>query len=145
MYIVNVEGAIFHGDKWLIIERSLKEEHAGGTLSFVGGKVEENEPSSEILERTVQREIGEEVGIEIKDQMKYVCSSSFISDDGWRVLNIVFLCEYRSGTPYSKSTDEVENVYWMSTEEILDHPNSPIWLKEYLVKANKLREEHYST
>ncbi|KAF0816138.1 MutT/Nudix family protein [Bacillus sp. ZZV12-4809] len=28
MFIVNVEGAIRKNDKWLIIERSKKEEHA---------------------------------------------------------------------------------------------------------------------
>ena len=37
MFIVNVEGAIRKNDKWLsIIERSKKEEHAGGLLSLVG-------------------------------------------------------------------------------------------------------------
>jgi hypothetical protein len=40
MVIVNVEGAIFKNDTWLIIERSKKEEHAGGMLSLVGGKTE---------------------------------------------------------------------------------------------------------
>ena len=43
MFIVNVEGAVYKNGKWLLIERSLKEEHAGGTLSLVGGKVEKKE------------------------------------------------------------------------------------------------------
>ncbi|CAN7313515.1 hypothetical protein [Paenibacillus sp. LjRoot56] len=40
MFIVNVEGAVFKEEKWLIIKRSEKEEHAGGSLSLVGGKVD---------------------------------------------------------------------------------------------------------
>lgn len=38
MFIVNVEGAVRRAGKWLIVERSRKEEHAGGMLSLVGGK-----------------------------------------------------------------------------------------------------------
>lgn len=40
LYIVNVEAAVYKNDKWLIIKRSEKEEHASGLLSMVGGKVE---------------------------------------------------------------------------------------------------------
>ena len=72
MFIVNVEGAIRKDDRWIIIERSMTEEHAGGGLSLVGGKVEaENTPN--ILEKTLKREIAEEIGITIKDEMKYIC------------------------------------------------------------------------
>jgi ADP-ribose pyrophosphatase YjhB (NUDIX family) len=52
MFIVNVEGAIKKNDKWLIIERSVKEEHAGGMLSLVGGKVDIEGNSSDILEKS---------------------------------------------------------------------------------------------
>ena len=37
---MNVEAAIHKNDKWLIIKRSEKEEHAPGLLALVGGKVE---------------------------------------------------------------------------------------------------------
>lgn len=67
-FIVNVEGAIFKGNKWLIIERSQKEEHAGGMLSLVGGKVEYEGNSSDI-ERTLMREIFEEVGATVKEDL----------------------------------------------------------------------------
>lgn len=33
-YIVNVEAAIYKGDKWLIIKRGEKEEHVPGLLSM---------------------------------------------------------------------------------------------------------------
>ncbi|MDM5336317.1 hypothetical protein QUF84_03595 [Fictibacillus enclensis] len=38
MFVVNVEAAVYKDDQWLIIERSLKEDHAGGSLAFVGGR-----------------------------------------------------------------------------------------------------------
>lgn len=135
MFIVNVEGAIFKNGKWLIIERSKKEEHAGGLLSIAGGKVEDEGNSSEILERTVKREIAEEVGVEVKDNMKYVHSTSFITDKGEKVVDIVFLCEYLSGEPFPKSPEEVERVLWLSTEEVLNHPQSPGYLKESIKRA----------
>ncbi|MGE7946245.1 NUDIX hydrolase [Lysinibacillus sp. NPDC093688] len=138
MFIVNVEGAIRKNDKWLIIERSKKEEHAGGLLSLVGGKVDREGNSSDILERTVKREILEEVGVNVKDRLNYVYSTSFLTVKGENVVNIVFLCEYESGEAFSKSTDEVEAVLWLTTEEILSHRNSPIYLKESIKHAEAL-------
>ncbi|MFJ8261184.1 NUDIX hydrolase [Rummeliibacillus sp. NPDC094406] len=145
MFIVNVEGVIRKNDKWLIIERSKKEEHAGGLLSLVGGKVNIEGNSSDILERTVKREILEEVGVNVKDRINYVHSTSFLTDKGGNVVNIVFLCEYDSGEAFSKSTDEVEAVLWLTTEEILSHPNSPIYLKESIKHAEALIQIHLSS
>lgn len=138
MFIVNVEGAIRKNDKWLIIERSKKEEHAGGLLSLVGGKVDIEGNSSDILERTVKREILEEVGVNIKDKLTYVHSTSFVTDSGENVVDIVFLCEYDSGEAFPKSPDEVEKVLWLTTKEILNHPNSPIYLKQSITHAEAL-------
>lgn len=138
MFIVNVEGAVRKNDKWLIIERSKKEEHAGGLLSLVGGKVEKGGNSSDILERTVKREILEEVGVNVKDRLNYVHSTSFVTDKGENVVDIVFLCEYESGEAFPKSTDEVEKVLWLTTEEVLNHPNSPIYLKKSIKQAETL-------
>jgi 8-oxo-dGTP pyrophosphatase MutT (NUDIX family) len=130
VFIVNVEGAICRDDKWLVITRSTKEEHAGGTLSLVGGKVDVEGNALEILERTVKRELYEEVGIEIKDAATFVYSSSFVTKDGCNVINMVFLCEYDKGTAHSKSPDEVEAVHWMTYDEIMNHPKAPLWTKE---------------
>lgn len=145
MFIVNVEGAIFKEEHWLIIERSKKEEHAGGLLSLVGGKVESEGNVSQILEKTVIREIFEEVGIQVKDSPQYVHSTSFISDSGESVVNIVFLCTYDAGIAFAKSPDEVEMIKWMTSKEIFSHPKAPLYLKESIklaesfIKANHIR------
>lgn len=137
MFIVNVEGAIYKNEKWLLIRRSEKEEHAGGLLSLVGGKVEKEGTSTDILEKTLKREITEEVGIEVSN-LRYVNSSSFVTDSGLNVVDIVFLCNHESGEPFAKSPDEVDDVIWMTTQQILNNSNLPVYLKENIKLAEKL-------
>lgn len=138
-YIVNVEAAIYKNDKWLIIKRSEKEEHAPGILSMVGGKVETRTAENKVLEETLKREIMEEVGIQVSERVHYLESKSFISDKGQVVIDIVFLCKYQSGEPKCMSADEVSAVYWMSSTEILGSKNTPIWLKDSIEKAENFR------
>jgi NADH pyrophosphatase NudC (nudix superfamily) len=141
MFVVNVEGAIHRNGKWLLILRSEKEEHAGGLLSLVGGKCEIEGVSSDILERTLKREILEEVGSEVAN-LKYVNSSSFVTESGVNVIDIVFLCHHKSGEPYAKSREEVDDVIWMTTTEILAHTNSPAFLKENIRLADKMLQDN---
>jgi NADH pyrophosphatase NudC (nudix superfamily) len=140
MFIVNVEGAIFKDNRWLIIQRSQKESHAGGLLSLVGGKIEFEGNSTDVLERTVRREIHEEVGITVKANLTYIQSTSFIADDNSPVIDVVFLCEYDSGEAHARSLDEVENVFWMTYEEIIHHPKSPPWLKGSIKRVESHRK-----
>lgn len=141
MFIVNVEGAIYKDDKWLIIERSKKEEHAGGLLSLVGGKVDAEGNATNILESTLRREISEEVGIDVSHTMNYVCSTSFVTEKGENVVDVIFLCEYESGNAYPRMKDEVEEVLWLSTEEVVAHPNSPDYLKDYIQQSQVLKSK----
>ncbi|MFI8687026.1 NUDIX domain-containing protein [Rossellomorea sp. NPDC077527] len=136
MYIVNVEGAIHRNGYWLLIRRSEKEEHASGTLSLVGGKCELEGNSTNILERTLQREVFEEVGLKV-NVISYVNSSSFVTDAGVYVIDIVFLCYPDSGEPFAKSPDEVEDVHWLSTDDILSHQDLPDYLKRNIELAHQ--------
>ncbi|TWT00167.1 NUDIX domain-containing protein [Planomicrobium sp. CPCC 101079] len=129
MFIVNVEAAIYKDEKWLIVCRSEKEEHAAGTLALVGGKVDMEGNSSDILERTLIREVEEEVGVTVSN-LRYVNSSSFVAESGVPVVDIVFLCSYQSGEPSAKDPDEVASIHWMATEEILSSAQIPDYLKE---------------
>ena len=107
MFIVNVEGAIFKEGKWLLVRRSEQEEHGAGGLALVGGQVDQEGNSSDIFERTLIREIDEEVGIEVTN-LQYVNSSTFISDTGKPVIDIVFVCDHFSGEPYVKCKEELD-------------------------------------
>lgn len=138
-YIVNVEAAIYKGDKWLIIKRGEKEEHASGLLSMVGGKVETSIAEDNVLENTLLREVMEEVGLIISEKMIYVESKAFVTDKEEVAIDMVFLCKYESGEAKPMSLDEVSEVYWMSTYDILENKNSPIWLKESIKKCDSVR------
>lgn len=139
-YIVNVEAAIFREDgKWLVIERSQSEPHAPGMLAWAGGKVEDTGRLNDILETSLQREVKEEVGVEI-DIIKYIESASFTTDDGREAVNVVFLCKYKSGEAKSHDPQEVAQVHWLSTEEITENKNTPQWMQQSLAKAEQIRK-----
>ncbi|MBK1811959.1 NUDIX domain-containing protein [Clostridium sp. YIM B02505] len=139
LYVINVEAAIYREDKYLIIKRSEKEEHALGVLSLVGGKVDGRTSENNVLENSVKREILEEVGVEVSNSLHYIESNSFISDKGYIVVNIGFLCKYESGEARCVSEDEVSEVHWMGYDEILSNPKAPSWLKSSLKKAESVR------
>ena len=140
MFIVNTEAAIYRDGLYLLCRRSEKEEHAPGGLGLVGGKVELEGATSDILERTIAREVEEEVGLVIEGRPRYVHSTSFLTDQGEPVVNVIFLCEEFSGEPYAVSADEVAAVYWMTPEEVYDHPEAADYLKEYVQKAEGIRK-----
>jgi 8-oxo-dGTP diphosphatase len=139
-YIVNVEGIVFcqKDNQYLMLVRGAGEEYLPGILSFPGGKVEGAEFVDNILEDTVRREIFEEVGVEIHDDITYVESHSFVGD-GEPVVDVVFLCRYKEGEAKSGDIDEVESVIWMGYDEILMNKAVPQWTKQSLKLAEKKR------
>jgi ADP-ribose pyrophosphatase YjhB (NUDIX family) len=140
LHIVNIEGAIAKDNKYLIIQRGLKEEHAAGKMSLVGGKVEFESDENEIIEQTLKREIQEEVGVEVENEIRYVFSQGFVSDRNDTVVDIIFFCTYKSGEPTILNKDEVESISWMTCEEIIHHPSTPLYLKEQIERIEKLRK-----
>ena len=130
-FIVHVEGAVEKDGRYLMIVRGADVAHAPGALSFPGGKMEAGDGPDDALESTLRREIREEVGVEIEDEVRYVYSRRFDTDDGKQVVGVTFLCRYRSGTP-SADPAEVEAVRWMTPEQILRE--SPPWFS-----AEKMR------
>ncbi|WP_187116598.1 NUDIX hydrolase [Anaerosalibacter massiliensis] len=41
-------------------------------------------------------------------------------------MDIVFICKYQSGDPKPISDDEVSEVYWLSSNKILENKIAPI-------------------
>jgi len=135
MFIVNVEGAIRKDGRWLLIRRGAAEEHAAGTLALVGGKVEAQGAASAVLESTLRREISEEVGLAVEDVMAYAHSTSFVTDRGAPVINVVFACRWAEGEAYAASPDEVAEILWLTTEEALGRSDVPEWTRDSLKRA----------
>jgi 8-oxo-dGTP pyrophosphatase MutT (NUDIX family) len=136
-YIVNVEGAIAKDGRYLLVVRG-EEEFAPGGLNFPGGKVEGAEAGDDVLEATLRREIAEEVGLEISDEMAYLRSSVFLAE-GDPVVDVVFLCRWKSGTAFAADPAEVAAVRWLTAGEAIAHPETPPWTRLSLELAEKAR------
>jgi 8-oxo-dGTP diphosphatase len=78
LFIVNVEGVVRRGERYLLTVRSERESHAPGTLSLPGGKVEYSDAVQDTLEHTLKREILEETGVAV-DKPVYLESKWFRS------------------------------------------------------------------
>lgn len=137
-YLVVVECAIEYKDKLLIIKRP-PGGHAGGLLSFPGGKVEAQDELNpvDVLRNALKREIFEEVGLVIKDPLRYVTSTYFVDSQGVHVIDSIFHCVLeKTMANVVASEREVPAYYWMNQEEINQAENAPDWLKHYVRLIN---------
>ena len=128
-FIVFVGGYVFKDGKLLLAQRSYDEGHLPGYWAVPGGKVDiPDEITYGLLEKTLAREIDEEVGIEISDTMTLLLNNNFVRTDGQNVIAINFACEYKSGTP--KPLDGTIDVKWVSQAELKDLKIEPPVLKQ---------------
>ncbi|MBN2016169.1 NUDIX domain-containing protein [Candidatus Dojkabacteria bacterium] len=105
-YIV-VTGIIIKDEKFLIARRSLKEAAFPGLWTVPGGKLRTDDYTTSkkdtsdswynVLEKLLQREIKEEVGVNVKD-IRYLLSLTYIRSDGKPTLILSFYCYYDSGS-----------------------------------------------
>lgn len=140
-YIVNVEAVILDGDRYLMIVRGDDESHAPGTLSVPGGKVEGVDVIANVLEETARREVREEVAIEVEEGLDYIESKFFVTDDGDPVIDVVFLCRYRSGEPKIVDRSEVSELAWLTAREVISHEKTPPWTRSSIEMAEQRRVE----
>ena len=138
-YIVNVEAVIVKENRYLMITRSLTESHAPGILTLPGGKVEDAGQTDHILEQTLRREIQEEVGLEVANEIEYLESKAFVTDKGEQVIDLVFLCRYKAGSPHIIAPDEVVAIAWMTAQDVLENPKTPPWTRQSIEMAEKKR------
>lgn len=138
-YIVNVEGAVVKDGRYLMIVRG-EGEYAPGGLNFPGGKVEGAGTADNVLEETLHREIAEEAGLQVHEEMIYIRSSAFVAD-GDPVVDVVFLCRHKAGEAYAADPAEVAAVRWLTAGEVLTHPETPPWTRLSIELAEKARLE----
>ena len=137
-FIVNVEGVVRRGERYLLTVRSEHEANAPGTLSLPGGKVEFGDAVQDTLEHTLKREIFEETGVEV-DNPVYLESKWFRADDGDPVVDVVFLCNYLDGDAKVGDPEEVAEVLWLTAAEVATHSKAPPWTRESVEKAERFR------
>lgn len=136
-FVINVEAAIYKDGKWLVCIRSRSESEAPGLLSFIGGTVEHSDATVDTLEQALVREVSEEIGATI-DVLGFANSSMFVSKKGNHVIDVVFLCRIKSGEPKISDTQELEELLWLTTTEVLGYQHVPKWLCASLLKAERI-------
>jgi 8-oxo-dGTP diphosphatase len=100
---------IWNGQKQVLIDRRLPKGDMAGLWEFPGGKVE----AGETIEDCVQREVKEELGIEIKVGKHLVTIDHTYPN--FRVTLTVHHCCYLVGIP---QTIECEEIRWVNLEEL---------------------------
>lgn len=124
-HTICVKGWVVKDGKVLFAKRSMNESHAAGDWVVPGGKVE-MELGDDIAEKTVAREILEEVGIVIKPNPKIFYTNAFVKKTGEHVVNFSFICEWESGEAIaSEDTDEVK---WIKIQYLMKFSDLPKYL-----------------
>jgi 8-oxo-dGTP diphosphatase len=131
-HIVQVQGWVRKENKFLMAQRSFQEIQAPGAWSIPGGKVESGKEVEEyILQNTLRREIEEEVGVVVSNDMEFVYNDSFVRVDGSHVVAVTFLCNYESGE--ARALEDTEAVEWFSLEELQNFEHALPYLKRQIV------------
>lgn len=134
LHSILVNAVIFKGDKVLVSQRSFEEKHMPGAWTIPGGKVDLTEGDVfDVLEHNVQKEVREETGIEIEEEMRMITNNTFIrGSNNQHVVVIVFKCMYKSGEP--QALDDTIDCKWVSKKEV-EEMEFPPNVKEYILKA----------
>lgn len=125
-YIVLVKGWIEYRGKFLLAQRGMNEVHKPGAWSVPGGKVEDAE-TTYVVEKTLKKEIKEEVGLDITDDIELIYNNTFQRVDGAHVVNLTFLCHALSDA--AQSLEDTTQVQWMTPEELKNFPDAEDFLR----------------
>lgn len=135
LYSVIVNSVIVNNEgKVLIAQRSPEEGHEGGKWSIPGGKIEFVGEEHDVLLRNIKKEILEEVGVKIFDDIILAHDNTFTRSNGDDVLALVFVCKYKSGE--ARPLEDTVDVKWVGKEEI-DNYEFPSNVKEYVLEGFK--------
>ncbi len=125
LHEVAITAIVVKDGKFLITRRSPTKKRFPGKWTVPGGKMETNDylalPKDtefywyNVLERTLRREVKEEVGIEI-DNIEYVTSLATVHADGSPSLVISCVADYVSGD-VKLQEGETDQFAWVTLEE----------------------------
>jgi 8-oxo-dGTP diphosphatase len=146
LHEVVITAIIVKDGKYLITRRSKNKRRFPGMWTVPGGKMETSDylklPKDtdfywyNVLERTLKREVKEEVGIDI-DNIDYVTSLATVHKDGSPSLVISCMADYISGD-IKVQENEIDKYAWVSLKEVKDY-NLIDGIYDELVMAEKQR------
>lgn len=120
-HIVLVKGRVKKDDRFLMAQRGAQELHKPGVRSLPGGKVDDD-VERDILQNTLKKEIMEEVGLEITDQIELVYNNSFVRSDGAHVVGLTFLCHRHDGD--AQPLEDTASVRRFTIDELRHFPDA---------------------
>ena len=112
-------------DKYLIVKRSPNEKAFPNKWCFPGGKLQMSDfidtPKDtsdhwlNIFEKTVEKEIKEETGLNVK-ATDYIASLVFVRPNGFSTVIVNMVCEYKEGNITLNQSELVDHA-WVTLEE----------------------------
>ena len=125
LHYIAVTGIVVKDGKYLIARRSLDQAAFPGLWTVPGGKLRKGDyvnspkdtPDSwyNVLEKILQREIKEEVGLRVKD-INYLTNVIYIRSDGVPTTVMSLYCAYKSGQV--RLSNELIEYAWVSVNEL---------------------------
>ena len=106
-------GVVQDGQGRVLIDQRLQEGLLGGLWEFPGGKQE----PGEAIEATIQRELREELAIEVTVGEELITLEHAYSHK--RLRFVVHLCRWRSGEPQPLASQQVR---WVAPEDLPGYP-----------------------
>lgn len=145
LHEVAITAIIIKEGKYLITRRSPNKKRFPGKWTVPGGKMETNDylalPKDtefywyNVLERTLKREVKEEVGLDIEN-IEYITSLATVHDDGAPSLVISCVADHVSGE-VKLQEGEADVFEWVSLEEAKNYDLLDGIYEELVMTENK--------
>lgn len=149
LHEVAITGIVVKDNKYLITRRSPNKKRFSGMWTVPGGKMEANDylqlPKDtefywyNVLERTLRREVKEEVGIDI-DNIEYITSLATVHEDGSPSLVISCVADYVGGE-VSLQAEENDQFAWVDLGEAKNYQLLDGIYDELVMVENKRKGE----
>jgi len=140
LHEVAITAIIIKDGKYLITRRSPNKKRFPGMWTVPGGRLEAKDylalPKDtefywyNVLERALQREVKEEVGLDIKN-VEYLTSLATVHQDGSPSIVISCTADYVGGE-VKLQPEETDDYKWVSTEEAKQYPLLDGILEEFV-------------
>jgi 8-oxo-dGTP pyrophosphatase MutT (NUDIX family) len=136
-FAVTVCVLLHRNGEWLLSVRSPEVAYAPGRLGLIGGHVEVDSPTLNVLELTARREVAEETGLDLTSvPLSYLESEFFVTEDGERQITVTFVAPAPADVAASVAAPaELSEVGWWTRDEAAADSRCPPWLPELLDRA----------
>ena len=136
-FAITVCVLLHRNGRWLLSVRSPDVAYAPGRLGLVGGHVEVDSPTPDVLEVTARREVAEETGLDLASmRLAYLESEFFVTEGGERQVTVTFVASAPARAVASITAPaELSEVGWWTRDEVAADPRCPPWLPGLIDRA----------